>query len=104
MADENAPENLKQENLNQSETSNEVKSEGDLIEESPIEEMRRLTKEMKDSKVIIEAEIKKLEKIKAESFINGHSRQSAPKVIESVEDKWRREAKVRYEGTGMDPT
>lgn len=104
MAENQAPENQQPEIKTQLENSNDTKVEGTSVEESPIEEMRRLTAEMKKSKEIIEATTKKLEKIQAEQMIAGHSRQTPPQKKLTEEEAWALNAKKRYEGTGMDPT
>jgi len=40
----------------------------------------------------------------AERALSGKAGISAPEKPETEDEKWKREAKKRYEGTGMDPT
>ena len=54
------------------------------------------------------AELKKendrLAEIQAEKALSGDADASAPHHKETEDEKWAREAKARYAGTGMDPT
>ena len=77
-------------------------SEGDGL--SPLEEAKTILEENKKLLSQITEERKKLEKAGAEMMIAGKSFGGQRKVEESDDEKWKREAKIRYAGTGMDPT
>ncbi len=52
-----------------------------------------------------EALIVRQENLAAQNMLGGQSNAGqAPPKKESEDEKWEREAKVRYEGTGLDPT
>ena len=60
---------------------------------------------LKNSNDAIEAELVRMEKLKSQAYQAGKGFVHAPAPIpETPEEKWRREAKERYKGTGMDPT
>ena len=72
---------------------------------SPIEEAKKVMEENKKLLEEIKSERKKIEKATAEMLINGRSYAGqAPPKPETADEKWAREAKIRYAGTGMDPT
>ncbi len=49
--------------------------------------------------------VKRQEALAAQNMLGGQSNAGqAPPKKESEDEKWEREAKVRYEGTGLDPT
>ena len=72
---------------------------------NPIEEAKKILEETKKTLLQITEERKRIEKATAEMLINGQSYagQTPPKP-ETEDEKWKREAKIRYAGTGMDPT
>lgn len=74
-------------------------------EVNPIEEAKAMLEENKKLLIAMSDERKKIEKATAEMLINGRSYAGQqPKPPETADEKWAREAKVRYAGTGMDPT
>ncbi len=72
---------------------------------SPLEEARDLDKSIKEGTENMKKLLEKNEKVMADAAISGKgfAGQGAPKQ-ESEDEKWAKEAKVRYAGTGMDPT
>ena len=46
----------------------------------------------------------RIEKAIAEALINGRGYAGQNQKPETVDEKWKREAKERYKGTGYDPT
>jgi len=62
------------------------------------EKLEKATAEMKEA-------ISKFEEVKAFNIMGGKSLAGqAPPREETPEEKWAREAKIRYAGTGLDPT
>ena len=72
---------------------------------SPLEEARALDKSIKEGAERMKKLLEKNEKIFADAALagKGFAGQGDPPK-ESEDEKWAREAKVRYEGTGLDPT
>ena len=72
---------------------------------SPLEEARALDKSIKEGTENMKKLLEKNEKVMADAAISGKgfAGQGAPKQ-ESEDEKWAKEAKERYAGTGMDPT
>ena len=72
---------------------------------NPIDEAKQVLKENQKLLEEIKKERMRVEKATAEMLVNGRSYagQSPPKE-ETADQKWAREAKLRYAGTGMDPT
>jgi RNase P/RNase MRP subunit p29 len=71
---------------------------------NPIEEAKKVLEETKKTLELITAERKKIEKATAEMLLNGTSRAGQINKTETPDEKWAREAKIRYAGTGLDPT
>lgn len=71
---------------------------------SPLEEAKTVLIENRKLLDALMDERKKIEKAAAEMLMNGRSFGGQTPHAETKEEKWRREAKIRYEGTGMDPT
>jgi formate-dependent nitrite reductase cytochrome c552 subunit len=76
-----------------------------LIETNPVDEAKKVLEETKNILEETRKERIRIEKATAEMLVNGRSYagQSQPKA-ETADEKWEREAKLRYAGTGMDPT
>lgn len=51
-----------------------------------------------------DAELLRSERLRAERIKGGNNVITPPPVVETEHDKWKREAKERYKGTGMDPS
>jgi len=90
-------EEIKQEN--QTETKSKTETTENLDEgKSPIEEAKEVLELMKKER-------ERIEKATSEMLISGRSYAGQPQFKEETADeKWAREAKERYAGTGMDPT
>jgi hypothetical protein len=94
------------------EIENEAPVEEKNIEEKPVEETinpideaKNVLEETKKTLASISEERKRIEKATAEMLVNGRSYAGqAPPKEETADEKWAREAKLRYAGTGMDPT
>lgn len=93
----------------------EKKGEGSSQSEAPaskekystIEEARNLVKEIKQIKEISDIfgkQIKEYKEMIAEEILRGRGLAGQGNKKETEDEKWAREAKVRYEGTGIDPT
>jgi hypothetical protein len=86
----------------------DVKIEEPVVEEptiNPIDEAKNVLEETKKTLASISEERKRIEKATAEMLVNGRSYAGqAPPKEETADEKWAREAKLRYAGTGMDPT
>jgi len=69
-----------------------------IIEEAKeaADELRKANEEKKN---LLDRE----EKLMAERELGGKSQMSIP-IKETEDEKWAKDAKIRYEGTGMDPT
>jgi hypothetical protein len=74
-------------------------------ESNPIDEAKKVLKETNETLLKITEERKRIEKATAEMLINGRSYAGQPtQKPETADEKWKREAKIRYAGTGLDPT
>lgn len=79
----------------------EVKEKIDL---SPLEEAKNILEQNKVLLLQLKEERQRLEKAAANMMISGKGFAGIQAKEETDEEKWKREAKVRYAGTGMDPT
>lgn len=71
---------------------------------NPIEEAKKILGESKRVLEETKKERMRIEKATAEMLINGRSYAGqAPPKQETADEKWAREAKIRYAGTGMCP-
>lgn len=91
------------------ETATEIKenaNENPIVEETlnPIDEAKNVLEETKKTLGMITEERKRIEKATAEMLVNGRSYAGQQQKEETADEKWAREAKLRYAGTGMDPT
>jgi len=75
----------------------------EVIEEK-ISDTIELKEKLKEENSLLEAEIERQEILKGKLAIAGRSVLIPPAVPETPDEKWAREAKIRYKGTGMDPT
>ena len=75
------------------------------VEISPLEEAKKLKEENIKLLAEMRKEREKIEKAAAELLVGGRSfaGQTKPKEL-SEDEKWAADAKIRYEGTGYDPT
>ena len=71
---------------------------------SPIDEAKAINKETKDLLEKREKIIAREEKLHAEIMVGGHTIAGRVEKKETADEKYNREAKIRYEGSGMDPT
>jgi len=92
-------EDLKEE-VEKEEVEEETKNEG----KSALDEAKELFEQNKKLLDQISEERKKIEKATAEIKISGRSFAGQVKKEETTDEKWVREAKERYKGTGLDPT
>ena len=92
-------EDLKEE-VEKEEVEEETKNEG----KSALDEAKELFEQNKKLLDQISEERKKIEKATAEIMISGRSFAGQAKKEETPDEKWAREAKERYKGTGLDPT
>jgi len=98
----NEEETLKveeQSTLEEGKKEEDEKAELTLIEKAN-QAAERLEKANKESLEIA----KRNERMLAEMRLQGRSFAGQAEKIESEDEKWRREAKERYKGTGLDPT
>ena len=89
--------------MNDDETneSNEAGKETDTNSEAGKKSPAQTKKEEND---LMEKEIEREEDLKARAQVGGKANAGQEEVKETEDEKWAREAKVRYAGTGMDPT
>jgi hypothetical protein len=73
-------------------------------ETSPIEEARYLLEENTKVLIALTEERKKIEKAAANMMLGGKGFVVQQQPQETEHEKWKREAKERYKGTGLDPT
>jgi hypothetical protein len=71
---------------------------------SPLEEAKEVLEETKKTLALISEERKRIEKVAADSLVNGKTFAGQKEKVETADEKWAREAKERYKETGMDPT
>lgn len=76
----------------------------DAAPKSELEIMQETRSRLKAENDAIEQELLRRERLRAESIRGGGNVMTPPPVQETAHDKWKREAKKRYEGTGLDPT
>jgi len=72
------------------------------------EAILKIKKLLEDNEKVLEEtkmERERAEKAASEMLYQGRSTAGqAPEPVETADEKWAREAKLRYAGTGMDPT
>jgi hypothetical protein len=85
------------------EQNKEVVVEDKKEDVNPIEEAKKILEETKKTLSQITDERKRIEKATAEMLINGRSYAGQIKKNETADEKWEREAEIRYAGTGMSP-
>lgn len=66
--------------------------------------MREEREKLKAENDLMEGELLRREQLRAQAVIAGKSQGAVPIQPETADEKWRREAKTRYKGTGLDPT
>jgi hypothetical protein len=71
---------------------------------SPLDEARKFNEDSKKVLAEMKSERLKIEKAAAEMLVNGKSLAGQVIKAETADEKWAREAKERYKGTGLDPT
>ena len=74
------------------------------VANSLIEQAKAIAVQMKAENDRREALIKREEELQAVRMLSGETHAGSEPKQETQEDKWKREAKVRYAGTGLDPT
>jgi ATP-dependent Clp protease ATP-binding subunit ClpA len=82
----------------------ETKESNRVEDINPVEEAKKV---LEESKRILEETKKeriRIEKATAEMLVNGKSLAGQVIKAETADEKWAREAKERYKGTGLDPT
>lgn len=104
MADEK-PTQPKEEEIKDDKKTSEKKEENQNNDGiSPLEEARKLRDENTKLLSELRKERERIEKASAEMLISGKSFNSQRQKEETADEKWAKEAKLRYAGTGMDPT
>ena len=88
-------------NFNERIPAGENREEGGFF--SALEEAMLLNSETKDTLKLIADERKKIERIIIENAVTGRGFAGMGQVQETPEQKYKREAKIRYAGTGMSP-
>jgi len=88
------------------ETSDESNEEGKetTAAVTPVERVTENYEELKAANDKVEAELLRGEELKAKVALGGKSDAGQEPKKESEDEKWEKNAKERYEGTGMDPT
>jgi len=74
------------------------------LEENPIKQAQELLEKIHAENLLMIEERKRIEKATAEMLVNGRSYAGQAPKVETADEKWKREAKERYKGTGLDPT
>lgn len=73
--------------------------------ENMLEEAKLYAQQLKDEREKIEAIRNEMREIEAKRILGGRTYAGqAEQPVETLDEKWAREAKIRYAGTGMDPT
>jgi hypothetical protein len=85
----------------QQKNAEESKNTDDI---NPIEEAKKVLEESRKILDETKKERIRIEKATADSLINGKSQAGQIPKKETEDEKWEREAKLRYAGTGLDPT
>ena len=104
MPDEKPIEELQkaQDNVQTIDTAiREIKGALDI---SPLEEAKNILDENKKLLLNLTEERKRIEKAAANMMVSGRGFAGSQLREETEDEKWRREAKIRYAGTGIDPT
>jgi hypothetical protein len=76
----------------------------DESEESLIDKTNKAAERLENANKKAEDLVKRQERIIAEQRLHGKGVAGQPKKKETEDEKWAREAKERYAGTGIDPT
>ena len=70
---------------------------------SPLEEARKVLEETKKTAKLITEEREKIEKLQADSLINGNLFAGQAPIKKTEDEEYAEDAKIRYEGTGDNP-
>jgi len=81
----------------------EPKEEVKEPEKSEVDKVKNDLAELKKANDDVEAELLRKEELRAKMAIGGESDAGEEPQKESEDEKYKREAKERYEGTGMSP-
>lgn len=102
MADDNTDAQKKEDIKDNAQE--DVKNEDIAEEMSPIEEAKKINAENRKLLDEMKIERKQIEKATAEMLVGGQIPSLKQKAKETEDEIWAHEAKIRYAGTGMDPT
>ena len=69
-----------------------------------IEEAKKIKDEMRAENDRREALLRQEQEMHTVQMLSGHAAAGYERKPETDDEKWEREAKIRYAGTGMDPT
>ena len=69
-----------------------------------IDEAKKTVAALAKENEIMKAHLEKQERLMAEQALSGQADGSVPKKEKTEDEKWKEDAKKRYDGTGMDPT
>ena len=104
IEDEKIDFEKKEESEKEEETEEKIEKKKPIKRNLLIEEAKKQADRLEEQNKIFKENIKKLEELNAELAIGGTSHGGGGTKTETEEEKWRREAKIRYAGTGLDPT
>ena len=71
---------------------------------APVDKVKENLEELKKANDETEAELLRGEELRAKVTQGGKAAAGQEVVKETEDEKWAKDAKLRYEGTGMDPT
>jgi hypothetical protein len=69
-----------------------------------VEEAKAAAKEIRDANAETRELLDRKEKLAADEALGGKSQMNVPDKPKTADEKYKEDAKKRYEGTGMDPT
>lgn len=88
----------------ETERTNENSSTGNISEtDDPLERANSTLKRLEDTEKRIDEKIEKFNRAATKAILSGKSMIAPEPHEETFEEKWRREAKEKWAGTGMSP-
>ena len=72
--------------------------------EEKVSSLKEIREKLQSENDLIENELERKKILDNKILLAGKSVLTPPVVPETPDEKWAREAKIRYKGTGMDPT
>jgi hypothetical protein len=89
----------------ETQTINQTEEQKESTKLTRLEEAQRLVERMEKANEETKLLLEKAEQMRINDLLSGEAKAGQPEAPkETTDEKWEREARERYKGTGMDPT